>query len=138
MYPPSKSLKKMANLSYIRQTCAYDTCMARKRTKQQEARWYETHLEKEEAIKREFMDQLGGICQSCGYNKCIRSLVFHHIDPSKKKFQLGKIRRKIRDFGMPAVIKEVAKCQLLCHNCHSELHYNEQREKNRILIEGVN
>mgnify|MGYP003647991529 FL=1 len=108
----------------------------RKTTKQQEAQWYLTHLTKEEAIKKSFMDQLGGGCQECGYNGCPRSLVFHHVNPARKLFQLGKIRRKIRDYGLAAVKKEVAKCQLLCQNCHNELHYNEQRDNLKLLIEG--
>lgn len=117
---------------------AYNTYMTRKRAKkrQQEAKWYLTHLHKEEAIKQKFMNQLGGSCNHCGYKKCPRSLVFHHVDPAKKKFQLGKIRRKIRDYGIYAVQKEVAKCELLCQNCHNELHYNEQRENLKLLIEG--
>lgn len=128
----------MANLSYIPQICAYNTWMPRirKTTKQQEAKWYLTHLHKEEALKKEFMSQLGGECQMCGYDSCPRALVFHHLDPAKKKFQLGKIRRKIRDYGLPAVKLEVAKCQLLCQNCHNELHYNEQRDNLKLLIEG--
>lgn len=31
----------------------------------------------------------GGKCAICGYNKCRRAMVFHHIDPTKKDFGLS-------------------------------------------------
>lgn len=61
----------------------------------------------------------GSKCMICGYNKCQRALSFHHIDPSKKDFDLstnGLTRswRRIED--------EIKKCVLVCANCHMEIH----------------
>ena len=61
----------------------------------------------------------GNKCAICGYDKCQRALNFHHIDPSKKEFDLasrGLTRswKKIKD--------EIKKCVLVCANCHAEIH----------------
>jgi len=61
----------------------------------------------------------GGKCQLCGYNKCNRALVFHHRDPNTKEFGLSAngITR-----SWEKTKKEIAKCILLCSNCHMEVH----------------
>lgn len=68
-----------------------------------------------------FVKQLGGKCNVCGYDKNLAVLTFHHRDPSKKKF--GIDMRKMSNNSMEVLQEEVNKCQLLCHNCHMEIHY---------------
>ena len=76
-----------------------------------------------ERRRRALVAQAGGSCIVCGYNRCERALVFHHRDPSEKRFALSRT-------GMthtPAEIAaEVAKCDLLCANCHAEVHEAER------------
>lgn len=72
--------------------------------------------------KFELVKSLGGCCSKCGYNKNLAALEFHHIDASKKSFQLDA--RKIANTNKKKLAEEVAKCQLLCSNCHKELHYD--------------
>jgi hypothetical protein len=74
--------------------------------------------------KREFVELKGGGCQLCGYNKSLRALTFHHRDPSDKKTNLDI--RGLSNRTYSACLKEVEKCDLLCFNCHMELHENEQ------------
>lgn len=61
----------------------------------------------------------GGKCEKCGYNKCIAALEFHHIDPTKKEFGLGQGNI----YSFTRMKKELDKCQLLCSNCHREIHW---------------
>lgn len=61
----------------------------------------------------------GGKCIRCGYDKCIKALEFHHIDPSKKDFTISNDHFKLLD-----AVKESQKCILICSNCHKELHDN--------------
>lgn len=63
----------------------------------------------------------GGKCELCGYNKCIASLDFHHKDPSQKDPKWTNMRR----WNPERVKKEVDKCQLVCRNCHGEIHYKQ-------------
>lgn len=61
----------------------------------------------------------GGECIVCGYNRCLRNLVFHHRDPSEK---LGTVGEMIYSHSKQAAKEEVKKCVLLCCRCHGELH----------------
>lgn len=69
---------------------------------------------------------LGGKCTSCGYNKNLAALEFHHIDPSTKEFALD-----LRVFSNLSDVKlniELEKCVLLCANCHREVHNLDKNE----------
>ena len=59
----------------------------------------------------------GGRCIRCGYDKCIKALEFHHLDPSQKDFTISNENFKLLD-----AVKESKKCILICSNCHKELH----------------
>lgn len=65
----------------------------------------------------------GGSCLKCGYSKCQRALTFHHRQPDLKKFTLDL--RNIGNRGWKTVLAEAEKCDLLCMNCHAELHDEE-------------
>lgn len=79
--------------------------------------------------KRRAVEYKGGKCQLCGYDKCMRALVFHH--PSAKSFGLacGGITR-----AWEKLRKELDKCVLLCLNCHGEVH--EGIASTDYLLEG--
>lgn len=67
--------------------------------------------------KLKLVKKFGGKCKLCGYSKCINALVFHHKDPTKKKFSISSdIRSYVK------LSKEAEKCILICANCHAELH----------------
>lgn len=72
-----------------------------------------------QVLKKMGVEYLGGKCIRCNYNKCMGALQFHHRDPKEKDFTIGRYRvlswEKIR--------KELDKCDLLCSNCHDEVHY---------------
>lgn len=61
----------------------------------------------------------GGKCTKCDYSKCLGALDFHHRDP-KKKDPSWKL---MKAWKFERIIKEIDKCDLLCSNCHRELHY---------------
>ena len=68
----------------------------------------------------------GGKCMRCGYNKYQEVLEFHHKDSSKKKFGIGQngLTRSWKK-----VKTEIEKCNLLCANCHREIHVEEKLAK---------
>lgn len=76
-------------------------------------------MERYETKVQQLLLLKGGSCVKCGYNKCIAALEFHHRDPTQKEFQISK-RWSMTD---EAVKKEIDKCDLLCANCHREVHY---------------
>ena len=60
-------------------------------------------------------------CSICGGEFIPRAMTFHHVDSTTKKFEVsvGRIRYK-------HLQEEVAKCILLCLNCHAFVHYIEE------------
>lgn len=77
-------------------------------------------FDRQRKLKQQCVDYKGGKCSECGYNKCIGALDFHHLDPNKKDFSIGK--KAINSFS-DIIKKELDKCILLCANCHREKHY---------------
>lgn len=55
----------------------------------------------------------------CGFSKCVQALDFHHREPKTKEFGLS-IRGLTRSWDK--IKLELDKCDLLCANCHRELH----------------
>lgn len=81
-------------------------------------------------LKQKAVNHKGGACQHCGYNKSLRSLVFHHINPEYKDFAIGENRPGVKKARTWAVIvSELDKCILLCQNCHNEVHEMLDEEK---------
>ncbi len=69
--------------------------------------------------KLESIEFKGGCCIKCGYNKCPHALEFHHRDPAVKEYTWNKMRY----CNIKTLQKELNKCDLLCSNCHRELHW---------------
>jgi hypothetical protein len=70
--------------------------------------------------KQKAIDYLGGKCVDCKGIFPSSVFDFHHLDPSKKEFNLGNILRR-KDFEF--IEKELSKCVLLCANCHRIRHF---------------
>lgn len=74
--------------------------------------------ERQRAARSRVMVRKGeiGCCQRCGYDRCLAALDWHHVDPATKRF------RDLRGRPDHVVDEELAKCVLVCANCHRELH----------------
>jgi hypothetical protein len=68
-------------------------------------------------IRRTLVDEAGGCCQVCGYDRCIINLCFHHVDPTTKSFGITSASGK----SLAAYRAEARKCVLVCANCHGEI-----------------
>ena len=65
----------------------------------------------------EYMETRGGAkCQRCGYDRYVGALEFHHRDPALKDPNWS------RSWSMPRLKEELDKCDILCSNCHREVH----------------
>lgn len=80
---------------------------------------YETQQIRGLKRKWELVQQLGGKCSKCGYDKNLAALSFHHIGEKSHKLDM----RSLSNRTMERVMKEFANCVLLCANCHMEEHY---------------
>lgn len=59
------------------------------------------------------------VCERCGFGD-FRALTFHHRDPDEKSFSVGY---GVRRFSHEKLLEEIAKCDVLCANCHAIEHY---------------
>lgn len=69
-------------------------------------------------IKAILVEEAGGRCCICGYDRCYGALEFHHLDPADK---LHEVSRYGVTLSLEAARREAAKCILLCSNCHAEV-----------------
>ena len=69
-------------------------------------------------VKRILVEEAGGCCALCGYDRSPAALQFHHLDPAAKAFELSHqgVTRSIA-----RARAEALKCVLLCANCHAEV-----------------
>ena len=68
-------------------------------------------------LKALAIEYKGGKCIMCGYHKCSTSLVFHHRNPEEKELNISNKVTKWEKLK-----PELDKCDLLCLNCHGEVH----------------
>lgn len=62
----------------------------------------------------------GRPCSICGGQFHFAALEWHHRDRSEKAFAIGDA---CRTHGWDRIVAEIAKCDLVCANCHAELEY---------------
>ena len=74
--------------------------------------------ERRRKVKAILVEEAGGRCSLCGYDRHVGALQFHHVDPARKSFHLASrgVARSIE-----RARAEAAKCVLLCANCHAEV-----------------
>lgn len=65
--------------------------------------------------RAKLIEEFGGACIKCGASE---DLQFHHQDPEEKEFTLGRGWSTTPE----AMQEEAAKCELLCQDCHKEVH----------------
>jgi transposase len=71
-------------------------------------------------VKATLVEEAGGRCEICGYDRCLAALEFHHRDPANKRFAVAA-RGVARSLARARA--EAAKCVLLCSNCHVEVEH---------------
>jgi len=102
-------------------------------------RWYRANITKiVEQRKKKYEDfakhintfKEGKSCVRCGYNKIPQILQYHHRNKNDKKFNISEsINIKKIILENPEILtKEIEKCDLLCPNCHFEIHYLENKK----------
>lgn len=72
-------------------------------------------------LKIEAVASKGGKCEDCGFTGHPDCFDFHHRDPSEKEFEWRQVKDKSKAFRDA----ELAKCALLCANCHRLRHVRD-------------
>jgi transposase len=84
-------------------------------------------------IKAMLVDEAGGGCSICGYDRCMGALEFHHIDPAEKLLDVSRYGVTV---SLEAARAEAAKCVLLCSNCHAEVERGVSHVPARVAPAG--
>jgi hypothetical protein len=95
-------------------------------------RWYGANAERKIAWQARRRDELRAwwrtfkadkACSVCGENapECLH---FHHDDPKTKELTLADAIA--HGWGVARILREVAKCRVLCANCHLKHHWRER------------
>jgi hypothetical protein len=71
-------------------------------------------------VKAILVEEAGGRCCICGYDRHFAGLDFHHVDPLEKRLHLSA--RGI-SYSLDSLRREAKKCVLLCRNCHAEVEF---------------
>ncbi len=80
-------------------------------------------------VKEILVEEAGGACAVCGYDRCIGALEFHHVEPANKAFALSH-RGVARSLAKARA--EALKCVLLCSNCHVEAEADLRRVAEKV------
>jgi hypothetical protein len=81
-------------------------------------------------LKSLLVEYKGGKCMVCSYKKTPWAMDLHHVDESKKSFDMSS-RGLTR--SLERLKKEADKCVLLCANCHREIHAGITQLPKKIL-----
>lgn len=100
-------------------------CSNKCKQKETNQRWKEYGVQRNKGLerKKELVKIKGEKCSICGYNKSYAALTFHHRDPSVKEIRLDI--RGLSNRKWSRILEEVEKCDLVCFNCHMEIHWGE-------------
>jgi hypothetical protein len=75
-----------------------------------------------------------GLKCKCGESH-IACLDFHHRDRNEKDFNLGNCWNK--GWSKDKILAEVAKCEVMCSNCHRKEHWDDEAESFVFCESGV-
>ena len=78
-------------------------------------------------------------CEMCGYNAHHVALQFDHIDPETKYRDANgnlKSPSSMFSYSQSKILAEIAKCRVLCANCHAIHTYESGHHNKREMSEG--
>ncbi len=84
-------------------------------------------------LKAILVAEFGGACVLCGYDRSVRALEFHHLDPTQKAFGIGTAGTTR---SLERLRAEASKCVLLCSNCHAEVENGEAQLPSTMVATG--
>jgi hypothetical protein len=64
-------------------------------------------------------------CADCGVQYPYYVMEFDHREPHEKEFNIAKF---VSSHSIAKLEREIAKCDIVCANCHRERHYGNEHE----------
>ncbi len=111
-----------------------DKNKAKEYQRENNRRWYQEH--KEVVVERKKQQQLeirdwfrryksSLCCVDCGISHPA-VLQFHHRDRTEKSFTISNVISRATSINQ--ITREIAKCDVVCVNCHAKRHWREMHE----------
>lgn len=80
-------------------------------------------------LLRRFIEQAKDVpCADCGIKYPTWVMEFDHLDDQVKIANISDMRR--RAYSMETIQKEIAKCEVVCANCHRQRTYERAQNSN--------
>jgi hypothetical protein len=93
-----------------------------------------SQAETKKRIRKERREWFQDLKKTLKCNRCPetdwRVLDFHHTDPSQKDWEVANMVRS--RWSQKRILAEIAKCEVLCSNCHRKEHWKERHESEEI------
>lgn len=85
-------------------------------------------------LKEMLVEEAGGCCCICGYDRYLGALQFHHVDPESKVLTISRngVTQSIHTLR-----REARKCVLLCSNCHAEVQCGLALLPARVVVAAI-
>lgn len=130
--PSCQTVKEKTEFSFAGNACkpcANARSRAHYAKRMQDAAWVQKKRDKAKEehrlAKKKAVDMLGGRCADCEGVFPLAAFEFHHLEPGTKEGNLANILRRK---NWKEAEKELAKCVLLCANCHRIRHFEGGEE----------
>jgi len=91
-------------------------------TKHEEKISRKVRLQKQQ-VKEHLIKKLGDVCFICKQVYSWYVYDFHHLNPKEKEYNISYLYRQPQEI----LDQELAKCILVCANCHREIHYADNK-----------
>ena len=95
--------------------------------------WRETNPTKAKLVRSNWLAKLRALVDAAKANGCLSCpethpacLDFHHRNPSEKSFNIGLTLGRV---SIRRLKLEMAKCNIICSNCHRKLHWQERNSE---------
>lgn len=120
--------KREYNRLYQREWCRRNPERSREIARESYARHRDKRVARareRRAARRQMIDDAKRTgCERCGFDD-LRALVLHHRDPATKEFTISIEGVTV---GEARFLAELAKCEVLCANCHMIHHADERAD----------
>ncbi len=85
--------------------------------------YYQRNIRRRHMLRQWMREYKSGlVCARCGQDHPA-TLHFHHLDPANKEYSISQMLS--RHWGLDKIKAEIAKCIVLCANCHSIEHWSD-------------
>ena len=121
---PKNRFRKLHFVEELRETCM-DCSKLDHIIKARKKEAWDRYEKEKDLAKREYIRNLKMTngCMDCGYNLHPEALEFDHTENNKIHSVADLISRHSK---MEAIIDEIAKCEIVCANCHRIRTFNRR------------